>query len=174
MLYEAMRTILVDEGPLRNLYADRLPAEQTAPVDVAHIPQGGGSPQRYLGSEPVVGGAPGVTHDGGVLWHVTNVQFQARSVDAVAVMEVADRIRNVLIQYAGDSVVKAGVEVVRCELTASPHYYDQDEQERVIMAVVRGVAQTRVSPLTGGWNDEQVHGHRSVGEGRAGVLGGCL
>lgn len=135
MLYEAMYELLVTEGPLLNLYADRLPAEQTAEVDVAHIPQGGGSPQRYLGSEPVVGGAPGVEHDGGVLWNKTNVQFQARSESPEAVMEVADRVRDVLIQYRGTSVFKAGVEIIRCELTAVPHYYQQDEQERVIMAV---------------------------------------
>ena len=114
MLYEAMYELLVTEGPLLNVYADRLPAEQTAEVDVAHIPQGGGSPQRYLGSEPVVDGRPaaGVEHDGGVLWHVTNVQFQARSESAEAVMDVADRIRDVLVQYAGTSVFKGGEEII--------------------------------------------------------------
>ena len=34
-LYDAMRTLLVDEGPLETLYLYRLPAEQTAEVDVA-------------------------------------------------------------------------------------------------------------------------------------------
>ena len=134
-LYEAMYELLVTEGPLRNLYADRLPAEQTAEVDTAHIAQGGGSPPRYLGSSPVVGGATGVEHDGGILWHVANVQFQARSESAEAVMDVADRIRDVLVQYRGTSVFKAGVEIVKCELTAVPHYYGQDEKERPIMAV---------------------------------------
>ena len=123
---------------MRNLYADRLPAEQTAAVDVAHIPQGGGSPQRYLGSSPVVGGARGVTHDGGVLWNKTNVQFQVRGQDPgdpLAVMEVADWIRDVLVQYAGTSVFKAGEEIVRIDITNAPSYYDQDEQERTIMAL---------------------------------------
>ena len=30
MLYAAMRTLLVDEGPLENLFSSRLPPEQTA------------------------------------------------------------------------------------------------------------------------------------------------
>ena len=41
MLYDALRVLLVDEGPLTNLYSSRLPPEQTAAVDVAHIPHGG-------------------------------------------------------------------------------------------------------------------------------------
>ena len=62
-------------------------------------------------------------------------------------MEAADSIRDVLIQYAGTSVVKAGEEIIRCDLTTSPYFHRQDEQERVISAVgFRGVAQTRVRP----------------------------
>ena len=135
MLYEAMRVLLVDEGPLTNLYSSRLPPEQTAAVDVAHIPQGGGSPQRYLGSEPVVGGVTGIVHDGGILWNKTNVQFQARSESPEAVMEVADWIRDVLVQYRGTSVFKGGEEIVKCDLTSGPAYFGQDEQERPIMVV---------------------------------------
>ena len=135
MLYDALRVLLVDEGPLENLYASRLPPEQTAEVDVAYVPQGGGNPQRYLGSEPVMDGPAGVMHDGGVLWNETTVQFQARSESPEAVADVADCIRDVLIQYAGTSVVKSGVELIRIDLTTSPHFYRQDEQERVISAV---------------------------------------
>ena len=135
MLYDALRVLLVDEGPLENLFSSRLPPEQTAPEDTAFIKQGGGNPQRYLGSEPVMDGPAGVMHDGGVLWHVTNVQFQVRSEAPETVMDVADSIRDVLVQYAGTSVVRAGEELIRCDVTASPHYYGQDEQERVILAV---------------------------------------
>ena len=137
-LYSAMHAILVDGGPLENLYADRLPAEQTAEVDVAHIPQGGVGAQRYLGSEPVVGGPAGVEHDGGVLWFKTGVQFQVRGQDPedpVPVMQVADWIRDVLIQYAGTSVFKGGEEIIRCEITTAPNYYGQDEQERIVLAL---------------------------------------
>ena len=50
-------------------------------------------------------------------------------------MEVADWVRDVLVQYAGTSVVKAGEEIVRIDITTAPHYYGQDEQERVIVAL---------------------------------------
>ena len=50
-------------------------------------------------------------------------------------MEVADWIRDVLVQYAGTSVFKAGEELIRIDLTTSPYFYRQDEQERVISAV---------------------------------------
>ena len=101
-----------------------------------HLSKGlDGNPQRYLGSEPVMDGPAGVMHDGGVLWHVTNVQFQVRSEAPETVMDVADSIRDVLVQYAGTSVVRADEELIRCDVTASPHYYGQDEQERVILAV---------------------------------------
>ena len=80
-------------------------------------------------------GPTGAEHDGGVLWHVATVQFQARSESPELVMEVADSIRDLLIQFAGDPVVKSGEEVIRIDLTASPHFYGQDEQERVILAV---------------------------------------
>ena len=144
-LYAAMREILVEEGPLENLYADRLPPEQTAAVDVAHIPQGGTSPQRYLGSSPVIGGPLGVEHDGGILWHLTNVQFRARSESAETVMEVADWVRDVLVQYAGTSVVKAGEEIIRCDITTAPHYYGQDEQERIVLALTVEVWHNRAA-----------------------------
>ena len=68
-LYAALAEILVDEGPLDALHVLRLPAGQVGPVDVAYVPQGGAGSERYLGSAPVVDGPPGVTHDGGVLWH---------------------------------------------------------------------------------------------------------
>ena len=138
MLYDALRVLLVDEGPLENLFLDRLPPGQTAEVDVAHIRQGGGAPQRYLGLTPVMDGPTGVMHDGGVLWNETTVQFRVRGEDPEnpePVEEAADSIRDVLIQYAGTSVVKADEEIIRCELTASPYFYGQDEQERVIAAL---------------------------------------
>ena len=46
-----------------------------------------------------------------------------------------DSIRDLLIQYAGDPIVRAGEELIRCDVTASPHYFGQDEQERIILAV---------------------------------------
>ena len=137
-LYDAARTLLVDEGPLENLYLFRLPAEQTAPVDVAHVPLSGVGAQRYLGSSLVVGGPMGVSHDGGVLWYHTGVQFQVRGEDPgdpEAVMDLADAVRDVLIQYAGTSVVKSGEEIVRCEIGTAPTYFGQDEQERPIAAL---------------------------------------
>ena len=138
MLYAALRVLLVDEGPLENLYAYQLPPEQTAEVDVAFIPEGGDSPQRYLGSAPVVDGPLGVTSDGGVFWFKTNVQFQVRGEDPrdpEPVEAAAAWIRDLLIQYAGTSVFKADEEVIRCDITAAPHYFGQDEQERPIMAL---------------------------------------
>ena len=145
-LYDAMRVLLVKEDgdedgavlPLDTLYALRLPAEQTHPVDVAYVPLSGVGATRYLGSSPVANGEPRIEHDGGVLWYHKGVQFQVRGEDPgdpVAVMEVADWIRDVLVQYAGTSVVKSGEEIVRCEITNAPSYYDQDEQERPIMAL---------------------------------------
>ena len=138
MLYDALRVLLVDEGPLTNLYAYQLPPEQTAEVDAAFIPQGGGNPKRYLGSTPVTGGPAGVTHDGGVLWLETSVQFQLRGTDPEdpgPVMQAADWIRNLLVQYAGTSVFRADEEVIRCDITTAPHHFGQDEQERIVMAV---------------------------------------
>ena len=137
MLYAAMRTLLVDEGPLENLFSSRLPPEQTAAVDAACILQGGSGAERYLGSEPVVDGPPGVTHDGGVLWFKTAVQFQVRGEDpedSGPAAQAADWIRDLLIQYAGEPIVRAG-EIVRCDITRAPSYFGQDEQERVILAV---------------------------------------
>ena len=137
-LYAALETILVDEGPLDGLYALRLPAGQVGPVDVVCVLQGGVGAERYLGSAPVVDGPQGVRDDGGVLWHRTTVQFQVRGgdpADPSAVVEVADWIRDVLIQYAGGSVFRGGEEIVRVDLTSAPAYYGQDEQERPLMAV---------------------------------------
>ena len=134
-LYAALETILVSEGPLENLFSYRLPPEQTGVVDVAFIPQGGGNPERYFGSEPVVNGPPGVTHDGGVLWHETAVQFQARSESPEAVVGVADWIRDLLVQFAGDPIVRGDEEIIRIDITTSPHYFGQDEQERPIAAL---------------------------------------
>ena len=88
MLYDAMRVLLVDEGPLENLYSSRLPPEQTAPEDTAFIKQGGGNPQRYLGSTPVMDGPAGVMRRSGEFCGtVTNVQFQVRSEAPEAVHE---------------------------------------------------------------------------------------
>ena len=79
-----------------------------------------------------------MTHDGGVLWHHTGVQFQVRgqdSEDPSPVAAAADSIRDVLIQFAGASVTKAGEEIVRIDLTTAPHYHGQDRQERPIAAL---------------------------------------
>ena len=130
--------LLVDEGPLENLYLFRLPAGQTGPVDVACVPLSGVGAQRYLGSSPVANGEPGIEHDGGVLWYHTGVQFQVRGEDPedpVAVMQKADSVRNMLVQFAGGSVFKAGEEIVRIDITTSPNYFGQDEQERPIAAL---------------------------------------
>ena len=137
-LYAALKVILVAEGPLENLFLYRLPPEQTAAADVAYVPLSGVGAQRYLGSSPVTGGPPGVTHDGGVLWFHVGAQFQVRGEsagDPVAVMLMADSVRDVLIQFAGASVVKSGEEVVRCDITTAPYYFGQDSQERPIAAL---------------------------------------
>ena len=94
--------------------------------------------QRYLGSAPVSGGPAGVTHDGGVLWHHTGCQFQVRGEDPEdprPAMEAADAIRDVLVQYAGTSVVKAGELIVRCDVSTAPAYFGQDTQERSMAAL---------------------------------------
>ena len=137
-LYAALETILVDEGPLENLYLFRLPAGQTEAVDVAYVPLSGVGAQRYLGSEPVVDGPPGVEHDGGISWFHTGAQFQVRGEDPedpLAVMQVADSVRDVMVQFAGASVTKNDEEIVRIDLTTAPHYYGQDEQERPVAAL---------------------------------------
>ena len=90
-------------------------------------------------------GPAGVMHDGGVLWHETNVQFQARSESPEAVEEVADSIRDVLIQYAGTSVFKAGEEIAAYR----PHHVTlllpaRRTRTRHFGGGFRGVAQTRV------------------------------
>ena len=85
----------------------------------------------------MVDGPPGVTHDGGVLWFKTAVQFQVRGEDpedSGPAAQAADWIRDLLIQYAGEPIVRAG-EIVRCDITRAPSYFGQDEQERVILAV---------------------------------------
>ena len=138
MLYDALREILVTDGPLENLYLNELPDEQTADVDVAAVPLSGIGATRALGSQPVVGGPRGVEHDGGVLWWHTGVQLQARGRDRndprpVAV--AADAIRDVLAQFAGEPVEHAGERIVRCEVSVPPAYYGQDERRRPIMAL---------------------------------------
>ena len=51
------------------------------------------------------------------------------------VEEAADRVRDLLIQFAGTSVIVADEEIVRVDLTSESAYYDQDEQERPIAAL---------------------------------------
>ena len=130
-LYAAMKVILAREG---NLYLYRLPPEQVAAIDVAYVPLSGVGAQRYLGSEPVANGL----HDGGILWYHKGVQFQVRGrdpEDPEKVEEAADRVRDLLIQFAGTSVIVADEEIVRVDLTSESAYYDQDEQERPIAAL---------------------------------------
>ena len=130
-LFAAMKVILVDEG---NLYLYRLPPEQVAAVDLAYVPLSGVGAQRYLGSEPVANGL----HDGGILWYHKGVQFQLRGKDPEDPEKVeasADRVRDLLIQFAGTSVVKADEEIVKIDLSSGPAYYGQDEQERPIAAL---------------------------------------
>ena len=137
-LYAAMRVLLVEQGPLENLFLYRLPPEQKEAVDVAYVPLSGVGAQRYLGLTPVMEGHPGVMHDGGVLWYHKGVQFRVRGEDPEnpePVEEAADSIRDVLVQYAGTSVFRAGEEIVRIDITTAPSYYGQDEQERVIAAL---------------------------------------
>ena len=102
---------------------------------MVHISQGGPPPQRYLGSSPVMNGPVGVETDGGVLWNKSSIEYQCRSVDPLMVMEVADWVRDLLVQFSGGSLIRGGEEVIRCDLTASPHYFGQDEQERIVMAL---------------------------------------
>ncbi len=114
-------------------------ARQVGPVDVAFVPLSGVGAQRYLGSSPVVDGPLGVTSDGGVLWFHSGVQFQVRGEDPEdpsPVVQMADQVRDVLVQFAGGSVVKAHEELVRVDITMSPHFFGQDEQERPIAAMV--------------------------------------
>ena len=143
MLYRAMREILVEDGPLDGLFLYRLPPEQRHDVDVAHRPISGIGAQRSFGSRRVYTDsyeAPdgGPAHDGGLQWYHTGVQFQCRGRnpdDPETVEAAANLIRDVLIQYAGTPVVKAGEEIVRCEIATAPRYYGQDDQERVIASL---------------------------------------
>jgi len=134
MLYDALATLLVIEGPLENLYLAALPPAQVNPVDVAMVPVSGVGPTRAFGSKPVAGGPDGVTHDGGVQhWH-TGLLFQVRAEDPampLPAFRVADNIRDVLAQYTGEEVIKAGERIVRCDVS-SPYYIGQDDQERTV------------------------------------------
>ena len=69
MLYDALRVLLVEEGPLENLFSSRLPAEQVGvPVDTAFTFRKVGAILRGTwAATPVMDGPAGVMHDGGVL-----------------------------------------------------------------------------------------------------------
>ena len=137
-LYDAMHTILVDEGPLDNLFLDRLPPKQTADVETAFVQLSGTGAERAFGKQNVIGAPEGVTHDGGVLWWHSGVQFQVRGHDPDApgpVAVAADAIRDVLAQYAGEEIVKNGEKIVRCEVSNPPAYYGQDRRGRSIRAL---------------------------------------
>lgn len=135
-LFDAVTEILVDSGPLDNLYLATLPPRQVGAVDTVMIPTGGAL-QRVLGSKPRPGVSwrgPGGTnpHDGGVAWDETAIVFVSRGrswEDAQAPLAVSDAIRDVLAQFAGTAVVVAGVEIIRCDVQ-SAGYFDQDERER--------------------------------------------
>ena len=139
MLYDALHELLVlPSGPLDNLYFFRLPDEATAEVDVAYIPISGVGATRAFGSQPVQGGPVGVTHDGGVQYYHTGVQFQIRARDPAnprPAMQAGNDIRDVLVQYAGTEVVVAGELIVRCDVTTAPSFYEQDNLERAIAAL---------------------------------------
>ena len=149
-LYYALHRILVTpDGPLPNLFALQLPDETTDPgdVDVAFVPVSGTGPTRQLGSRPVTdapySGPGGIAaHDGGVAWYHDGVQFEVRGWDGAdpdsveRAMEVADQIRDTLVQYAGTPVIVEGEEIVRCEITSGPSYIGQDERERNIMLLI--------------------------------------
>ncbi|MDE0473996.1 MAG: hypothetical protein OXI50_05525 [Gammaproteobacteria bacterium] len=145
MLYEALCEILLDSGslggPLPNLFRARLPDEPTgAGVDVAFVPGGGRAPVKVLGSRPRPGASwrgPGGTapHDGGVAWYRTSVQFQVRAAgdsqaQLIDASDKADAIRDVLVQYAGETQVLAGERIVRIDVTTSTYYLGQDRRER--------------------------------------------
>ena len=140
MLYDAMRRILVDDGPLSSLTLYRLPDEQVGEVDTAFVPLSGIGATRALGSQPVSGGPVGVTHDGGVQWYHTGVQFQCRARDPDdprAAVRTADSIRDVLAQYAGEEVVPVvgGDRIVRCEITTAPRFLEQDIRGRPVSSL---------------------------------------
>ena len=104
----------------------------------AHVPRSGTGAERALGSEPVSNGPEGVTHDGGVLWHHTGVQFLVRGKDPdnpEPAVEAADGIRDVLAQYNGDTVTKAGEDIVRCDISTATNYLEQDDLGRVIVSL---------------------------------------
>ena len=124
-LFGALKTILVDEGPLVQMHEHRLPPTQVYDVDVAMIPASGIGGEFALGSRPIASDTAGVTTDAGLLWWHSGVQFQVRGRnpydDPSGPMRVAEQIRDVLCQYRGEGVVKAGHEVVRIGVTDSPN-----------------------------------------------------
>ena len=134
MLYDALAVLLVTEGPLESLYLGAQPPEQVHPVDVVMVPNSGVPPVRVFGSKPVKDGPDGVTHDGGVdQWH-TGLLFQFRGADpdaAIPIFRTATAVRDVLAQYTGTEVTKAGETIVRCSVS-SPYYYGQDDRERPV------------------------------------------
>ena len=137
MLYHAMREILIDDGPLDDLYLARLPPEQAGDVDVAMIPLSGVGATRSYGSRPVTG-RRGLTHDGGVQWYHTGVQMQFRGGDPdhpVPVAELADDVRDIMAQFAPGSYDFSDERLVRVDVATSPHFYEQDEDDRLIMAL---------------------------------------
>ena len=134
MLYNALHEILVDGGTLDSLYLFRLPPEQVADVDVAFIPLSGVGATRSYGSAPVTGKV-GVTHDGGVQWYHTGVQIQFRGRDpdtVVPIMELADCVRDVLVQFAPGVYDYRDETIVRVDVTNSPSFYEQDERDRLV------------------------------------------
>ena len=144
-LYEAVHDILVTRGPLDAMYLERLPAEQVGDIDVAFVPSSGIGEKRTYGRHEIPGAswrAPdGNAHDGGVYWIHTGVDLQLRCRDGADPAMMKSRIRMgeevaaVLMQYKGSPVVVQGETIVRCELTASPYFYEQDDRGRPIGAM---------------------------------------
>ena len=147
-IYDALRGILLKpQGPLSNLYALRLPTQQTDTdgVDVAYIPLGGLGSERTFGSQALTGAAfrapgGGAANDGGVAWWHQGAMFEVRGWDegesaVVACMAGAAQIRDCLVQYAGTPVTVAGTQIVRCEISSGPDYGYQDNLERPVVQV---------------------------------------
>ena len=135
-VFEALRTLL----GLPMMAFLRLPKEQGSEVDIAYVPRPGVGPTRRLGSAPVVGGPPGVTHDGGVLWWSQGLAFRFRARDdddatLLAAYAAARRVVGILNQYPAGSKIVGDVDFVGLD-AAEPFYIEQDDRGRAVLGVL--------------------------------------
>ena len=152
MLYEALRQLLVDEGPLANLFALRLPPRQVDAVDTAFVPLAGTGPQRTFGKRAVIGGPTGVTDDGGVAWYHSGVQLQMRARDpdeALAAYDMANEARDMLAQLTAPTS-RDMEEIIRVDITISPRFLSQDERGRVVISATYEVWHRPFRVMSGG------------------------